>query len=114
MAARRGEGTGDGPRGSAALPPAGRPGDLGRRLSRRREDLQLSRRQVAELAGLSAPYLEYLETHPALPTQPALRRLAAALRTTPETLLGADASGPPGRAGPAGHPVLQTLTAAEC
>jgi len=114
MAAREGAGTGDGPQRSAALPLTGGPGDLGRRLSCRREELQLSRRQLAELAGMSVPYVEYLETHPALPTQAALRRLAAALRTTPETLLGAGTSGPPGRAGPSGHPVLQTLTAAEC
>jgi hypothetical protein len=63
---------------------------------------------------MSVPYVEYLETHPATPTQAALRQLAAALRTTPQTLLGAGASEPPGRAGPSGHPVLQTLTAAEC
>ena len=114
MAAREGAGTGDGPQRSAALPLTGGPGDLGRRLSCRREELQLSRRQLAELAGMSVPYVEYLETHPATPTQAALRQLAAALRTTPQTLLGAGASEPPGRAGPSGHPVLQTLTAAEC
>ena len=110
MAAREGAGTDDRPRGSAALPPAGEPGDLGKRVSRRRQDLKLSRRQLAELAGVSVPYLEHLETHPALPTQAALRRLAAALQTTPETLLGAG----PGRGGASGRPVLQTLTAAEC
>jgi nitroimidazol reductase NimA-like FMN-containing flavoprotein (pyridoxamine 5'-phosphate oxidase superfamily) len=114
MAAREGAGTGDRPREGAALPPAGEPGDLGKRVSRRRNDLKLSRRQLAELAGVSVPYLEHLETHPALPTQAALRQLAAALQTTPETLLGAGTSQPPGQAGPSGHRVLQTLTAAEC
>jgi nitroimidazol reductase NimA-like FMN-containing flavoprotein (pyridoxamine 5'-phosphate oxidase superfamily) len=114
MAAWEGAGTGDGPQRSAALPLTGGPGDLGRRLSRRREELQLSKRQLAELAGMSVPYVEYLETHPALPTQAALRRLATALQTTPEMLLGAGPSGPPGWAGPSRHPVLQTLTAAEC
>ena len=113
MAPWRG-GTDDGPQGSAAPMLAGGPGDLGRRLSRRREDLQLSRRQLAELAGVSVPYLEYLETHPATPTQAALRRLAVALQTTPETLLGAGTGGPPGRSGHPGHPVLQTLTPVEC
>jgi len=63
---------------------------------------------------MSVPYVEYLETHPATPTQAALRRLAAALQTTPEMLLGAGTGQPPGRGGPSGHPVLQTLTAAEC
>ena len=114
MAAREGAGTGDGPQGSATLPPAGGPGDPGRRVSRRRADLHLSRRQLAELAGMSVPYVQYLETHPATPTQAALRRLAAALQTTPEMLLGAGTGQPPRRGGPSGHPVLQTLTAAEC
>jgi nitroimidazol reductase NimA-like FMN-containing flavoprotein (pyridoxamine 5'-phosphate oxidase superfamily) len=60
------------------------------------------------------PYLEQLETRPALPTQAALRQLAGALQTTPESLLGAGTGQPPGGAGPFSHPVLQTLTAAEC
>jgi hypothetical protein len=114
VSAREGAGADDEPRASAALPPAREPGDLGKRVSRRRKDLKLSRPQLAELAGVSVPYLEYLETQPARPTQAALRRLAAALQTTPEMLLGAGTSQPPGRAGPSGHPVLQTLTAAEC
>jgi nitroimidazol reductase NimA-like FMN-containing flavoprotein (pyridoxamine 5'-phosphate oxidase superfamily) len=114
VAVQQGAGTSDGRQESTALPPAWGPGDLGRRVSRRREDLQLGRRQLAELAGLSVAYLEYLETHPALPTPAALRQLAAALRTTPETLLGAGQGRPPGQAGPSGRPVLQTLTAAEC
>jgi nitroimidazol reductase NimA-like FMN-containing flavoprotein (pyridoxamine 5'-phosphate oxidase superfamily) len=114
VVAREGAGTGDRPQGTAALPPAGEPGDLGRRVSRRRKDLKLTRRQLAELAGVSVPYLEHLETRPALPTQAALRQLAGALQTTPESLLGAGTSQPPGQAGPSSHPVLQTLTAAEC
>ncbi len=92
----------------------GEPGDLGKRVSRRRKDLKLSRQRLAELAGVSVPYLQYVETHPARPTEAALRQLAAALQTTPETLLGVGTSQPPGRAGPSRHPVLQTLTAAEC
>jgi nitroimidazol reductase NimA-like FMN-containing flavoprotein (pyridoxamine 5'-phosphate oxidase superfamily) len=107
-------GTDDVPQGSAALPPCPDPGDLGRRVSARRQDLKLSRRQLAELAGVSVPYLAYLETHPARPTQAALAQLAAALHTTAETLLGARTGQPLGHAGPASQPVLQTLTAAEC
>ncbi len=115
MAAREGAGTGDRPHKGAASPSAAQDaGDLGKRVSRRRQELKLSRRQLAELAGVSVPYLQYLETHPARPTQAALHRLATALRTTPETLLGAGTSQPPGQAGPSTHPVLQVLTAAEC
>jgi len=45
-----------------------------------------------------------------------LRRLAAALQTTPQTLLGAGPGLPlpSGRAGPSSQPVLETLTPAEC
>jgi len=114
MAAREGAGTNDGSARSAEPPSAGGSGDLGKRVSRRRQDLKLSRRQLAELAGMSVPYLQYLETQPARPTQAALGQLAAALQTTPETLLGVGTSQPPGQAGPSDHPVLQTLTAAEC
>jgi transcriptional regulator with XRE-family HTH domain len=46
----------DGLQDSAALPSAGEPGDLGKRVSRRRQDLKLSRRQLAGLAGVSVPY----------------------------------------------------------
>jgi transcriptional regulator with XRE-family HTH domain len=114
MDPREGARTDNGPLESAPPPPAGEPGDLGKRVSRRRQDLKLSRRQLAGIAGVSVPYLQALETHHSRPTQAALRRLAAALQTTPQTLLGAGTGQPPGRAGPPGQPVLETLTAAEC
>ena len=63
--ASQGTGTGAGPQDSVAVPLAGEPGDLGSRVSRRRQELKLSRHQLAELAGVSVPYLAYLETHPA-------------------------------------------------
>jgi nitroimidazol reductase NimA-like FMN-containing flavoprotein (pyridoxamine 5'-phosphate oxidase superfamily) len=90
------------------------PGDLSRRVARRRAELRLSAAQVAARAGLSLRYLEYLERYPARPTASALRQLAAALRTTPAALLGAGGEVPPGRGRPAGTPVLETLTPAEC
>jgi transcriptional regulator with XRE-family HTH domain len=114
VVSREGTGTGVKPQGGVAVPLAGEPGGLGTRVSGRRQELKLSRRQLAELTGLSVPYLEYLETHLAMPTQEALQQLAAALQTTPETLLGACADQPPSQAGPSGRPVLQTLTTAEC
>ncbi len=114
MASRQGTGTDVGPQDSAAQPPAPEPGDLGRRVSGRRQDLKLSRRRLAELAGLSEPYLAYLETHPATPTQATLQHLAAALQTTSQALLGTGTSQPPGEGGPSRRPVLQRLTPAEC
>jgi nitroimidazol reductase NimA-like FMN-containing flavoprotein (pyridoxamine 5'-phosphate oxidase superfamily) len=83
-------------------------------LPSRRQELKLSRRQLAQVTGLSVPYLEYLETHPATPTQEVLQQLAVALQTTPEMLLGACTDQPLSQAGPSGRPVLQTLTTAEC
>ncbi len=69
---------------------------------------------------MSVRYLEYLERYPARPAADALRRLAAALRTTPAALLGAGAQAPPGQASAqaadttAGPPVTATLTPVEC
>ena len=59
------------------------PGDLSRRLAARRVELRLSLTQVAERAAVNRRYLEYLESFPGQPDAGTLRRLAAALRTTP-------------------------------
>lgn len=88
------------------------PGDLSRRVLRRRTELRLSREQVAARSKMSPRYLEYLERYPARPDQATLRRLASALRTTPAALLGAGADAPP-RALPR-QPVTRRLTPAEC
>jgi transcriptional regulator with XRE-family HTH domain len=70
------------------------PGDLGRRVTARRRELGLSREQLAVLAGMSVAYLAYLETRPASPTLGCVIRLADALQTTPDELLGAGSAGP--------------------
>ena len=88
------------------------PGDLSRRVAARRAELRLSISQVAERARLSVRYLEYLERFPAQPDTVALRRLAAALRTTPAALLGADGEVPGGHASASGH--LERLPPGEC
>jgi nitroimidazol reductase NimA-like FMN-containing flavoprotein (pyridoxamine 5'-phosphate oxidase superfamily) len=90
------------------------PGDLSKRLARRRAELHLSKAQVAARAGMSLRYLEYLERYPARPDAAALRRLAAALQTTPAALLGAGSQAPPGYGRLAGPPIVTKLTAAEC
>ena len=87
-----------GPRRSGSWPSPPDPGDLSKRVARRRTELHLSKAQVAARAGMSLPYLEYVERYPARPDGVALRRLAAALRTTPAVLLGAGAQMPPGYA----------------
>jgi transcriptional regulator with XRE-family HTH domain len=65
------------------------PGDLGRRIAARRRQLGWTRAELAARAGLSVPYLTYLETRPAAPTMTCLIELADALETTAEALLGA-------------------------
>jgi nitroimidazol reductase NimA-like FMN-containing flavoprotein (pyridoxamine 5'-phosphate oxidase superfamily) len=90
------------------------PGDLSKRVALRRTELRLSQAQVAARAGVPLRYLQYLERYPARPGAVALRRLAAALRTTPAALLGAGAEVPPGRGRLTGQPAMKELTPAEC
>jgi nitroimidazol reductase NimA-like FMN-containing flavoprotein (pyridoxamine 5'-phosphate oxidase superfamily) len=90
------------------------PGDLSKRIARRRAELRLSVAQVAARAMVSTRYLEYLERYPALPRPAVLRALAAALRTTPSALLGAGGQTPPGRTPLADSPAAEKLTPGEC
>jgi transcriptional regulator with XRE-family HTH domain len=90
------------------------PGDLSKRVARRRAELGLSKAQVAARAGMSLRYLEYVERYPARPGGTALRRLAAALQTTPAALLGARAQVPPQYSRMARPPVLDKLMPTEC
>jgi len=90
------------------------PGDLSKRVARRRAELHLTKAQVAARAGMSLRYLEYVERYPARPDPAALRRLAAALQTTPAALLGAGAQVPPGYGHLSGPPVVTKLTPSEC
>ncbi len=73
------------------------PGDLSRRLATRRAELRLSLSQVAWRARIEPRYLAYLENFPGQPGAATLRQLAAALRTTSASLLGAGQEAPPGR-----------------
>jgi transcriptional regulator with XRE-family HTH domain len=90
------------------------PGDLSRRIARRRTELHLSQVQLAARTGLSLRYLEYLERYPGRPTPAVLRKLSAALRTTPAALLGAGANVPPGQGSQADVRFLSPLRPAEC
>lgn len=96
--------------------PGGNPGDLGRRIAERRAALGLSRPQVAELAGMDAGYLAYLEesTWPH-PSPSILLRLAGALQTTAEQLEGGGLGRAPGSGStPGGTPVLTVLDTDAC
>ena len=66
----------------ARWPSPADPGDLSKRVVRRRAELHLSQAQVAARAGLSLRYLEYLERYPARPAPAELRQLAAKVLST--------------------------------
>jgi transcriptional regulator with XRE-family HTH domain len=61
-------------------------GEVGARLRQLREQKGMSARQVAELAGVTAPYLSRLENGRVSPTVASLARLVAAMGETMATL----------------------------
>ncbi|MGO9196201.1 MAG: helix-turn-helix domain-containing protein [Acidimicrobiales bacterium] len=85
--------------------------DLGRRVARRREELALSVDELARRTGMDPGFLEYLErSSPISLSSNDLARLALALETSSASLLGGDIGRPPGRAGAAPRPRLETMT----
>lgn len=74
-----------------ADPPGGQ--TFAQRLRMVREARGLSRRELAERAGLSSSALSLLERGKRRPTYPTLRALAEALEVEPEDLLGFRAAG---------------------
>jgi transcriptional regulator with XRE-family HTH domain len=90
------------------------PGDLGRRMARRREALGMSREQLAGRAGIDPGYLDYLEETAASPTAETVSHLASALEISVEELLGGTMDLPPGRGRLAARPRLEKLQADEC
>ncbi|MFG1967226.1 pyridoxamine 5'-phosphate oxidase family protein [Nonomuraea sp. NPDC049028] len=89
-------------------------GDLGRRITYHRVRLGLTVDQVAERAEMSPGYLQYLEERPGTPTAETMYRLAGALETTVDDLLGSGVDRPPGRGRAAGAPTLESLDPEEC
>ena len=89
--------------------------DLGRRLTQRREELDLSIELVAAGASMDPGYLTYLETATDPdPSRGTLWRLAAVLRTSPESLRGGDQGRPPGRCPPGPEPRLEEMAREDC
>ncbi len=89
-------------------------GDLGRRAALRRQQLGLSRAEVAARAGASPEYLQYLEENTAEPGIGFLLRLAGALDTTVAELVGGTVELPSGYGKAAAHPEVLVLGADEC
>ncbi|MEV8636449.1 pyridoxamine 5'-phosphate oxidase family protein [Streptosporangium sp. NPDC051023] len=90
------------------------PGDLGRRIAQRRESLGLSREQLAGRARIDSGYLGYLEENAASPSAGTVDRLAAALETSSEELLGAAVEPSPEHSRVPAPPRLEKLDADEC
>jgi transcriptional regulator with XRE-family HTH domain len=92
------------------------PGDFGRRVALRRQELGLSRKELAERAGIDAGYLEYLEERPgARPAAETRLHLARALSTTVERLEGSGFGEPVGTGHPpAGVAEVHELDPREC
>lgn len=90
-------------------------GDLGRRVAFRRRQLGLSYEEVGSRAGIAPGYVEYVEHRHAKVSADALRRLAQALDTRVDLLLGAHVETPAGRfSGLGTRQRLRKLDAAEC
>ncbi|MCA2229266.1 pyridoxamine 5'-phosphate oxidase family protein [Nonomuraea sp. NEAU-L178] len=89
-------------------------GDLGRRIAHHRERLGLTLEQVADLTDMSPGYLQYLEEQPGIPTAESMYRLAGALETTVDDLLGGGIDQPPGRGRAKAAPTLESLDRDEC
>lgn len=90
------------------------PGDVGRRVAHRREQVGLTREQVASGAGVAAAYLEHLETRPADVGLETVTALAGPLGTSVRYLLGGDLGLPPGQGAPSLRPVVEELQPREC
>ncbi|MFJ4989810.1 pyridoxamine 5'-phosphate oxidase family protein [Streptomyces sp. NPDC088732] len=96
-----------------STPPAS-PGDIGRRIALRRQELGLSREEAAARARMAPDHLRYVELEPtAAPQGAELQDLAAALDTSVSELSGS-AESPLGRAQAAEGAELVMLSRKEC
>ncbi|MFF7408969.1 helix-turn-helix domain-containing protein [Streptomyces lydicus] len=88
--------------------------DLGRRATLRRQQLGLTREEVAARAAASPGYLQYVEESAAEPSIGFMLRLAGALDTTVAELVGGTMELPAGFGKAAAHPEVLVLSPAEC
>ncbi len=92
-----------------------RASDLARRVAHRRKELDMSIDELAAFAGMDPAYLRFFEkSSDARLSAGTLGLVALALKTTPMALQGGDADRPAGHGRAGRHPLLETLTAAQC
>lgn len=90
-------------------------GDVGRRVAFRRRQLGLSYEELGARAGVAPGYVEYVERRHVRVSGSALLRLADALQTSVDVLLGTRVDAPPGTSGRIGAGQrLTQLDVAEC
>ncbi|MFF4232427.1 helix-turn-helix domain-containing protein [Streptomyces sp. NPDC001820] len=92
----------------------GRRTDVGRRVAARREELALTREELAARSGAAPGYIEYIEERSATPGIGIMLRLADALETTVPDLTGGTVNQPPGRSSGLGTAQLLELDEEEC
>jgi transcriptional regulator with XRE-family HTH domain len=91
------------------------PGNLGRRVAQRRQELNLSVEDLAARSGMAASYLRHVETSPtAAPDARALMKIATALETSTAYLLGGAPHRAPQHRGLSQPPVVTALGRAAC
>lgn len=101
--------------GSGGTPtPTPQAADLARRVALRRRQLGLTRKEVANRAGMAPRYLQLLEEVAADFDTSGLQRLASALEMTPRELLEGSTDAPPGQGAAAPRAVLWKLGSQEC
>ncbi|MBZ4019649.1 helix-turn-helix domain-containing protein [Streptomyces purpurogeneiscleroticus] len=88
--------------------------DLGRRATLRRQQLGLTREQVAARAGAAPGYLQFVEEGSAMPDIAFMLRLAHALETSVADLAGGTGELPPGLGMAGTHPEVWELSDDEC
>ncbi|WP_326580211.1 pyridoxamine 5'-phosphate oxidase family protein [Actinacidiphila glaucinigra] len=88
--------------------------DVAGRVAVRREQLGMSREELATRAGMSTAYLRQVEELGSGFDAAALKRVAHVLGVSYEELASGPRQAPPGRGGPAARPVLQRLSEREC
>ncbi|WP_146166709.1 helix-turn-helix domain-containing protein [Streptosporangium nondiastaticum] len=106
----------DGPRPGGPDTHSGSPHEdtVATRCAVRREQLGLTREDVARRAGMSVPYLSQLETFGGDFDPAAVIRLAAALDMPYDELVGGPREAAPGRQPAGASPLLAHLTEDEC
>ena len=91
------------------------PGDLGRRIARRRVELGINVEDLAQRAGIDPVYLKYVEHDAgARLSSGALNLLALALDTNPIDLQGGEVDRAPGTGRARRDPTLEILTKEQC